>query len=180
MNYRSVVLFIAIASTLSLFINCSTMTAPDKGDLAPDFTLNDAEGNSVTLSSLKGKSVVLFFYPKDETAGCTAQACSFRDNYPALRRLGAEVFGISRDSTDSHRAFAEHHSLPYTLLTDKGGRVAELYGVRGPLGMIAGRVTFVIGPDGRILKRYDSLVFATSHVDVALKTLEAEAAKTTP
>lgn len=144
------------------------------GDIAPDFMLNDADGRPVSLYSYTGQSaVVLYFYPKDETPGCTAQACSFRDNYEAFKNAGAEVIGISSDSGDSHRSFAGKHRLPFVLLSDPGGRVRKLYGVPELFFLLPGRVTFVIGKDGRILHIFNSMFRAEDHIPEALKALGA-------
>src|ERR1700733_2304312 len=115
------------------------------GDDAPDFTLPSAGGESVTLSQLRAdKTVVVFFYPKDDTPGCTVEACSFRDSYEAFVEAGAVVVGISSDTVESHDRFASKHRLPMTLLSDAGGNVRALYGVKSTLGLWPGRATFVI------------------------------------
>jgi peroxiredoxin Q/BCP len=119
------------------------------GDTAPDFELPSAAG-PVKLSDYKGKWVVLYFYPADNTHGCTAEACSFRDSYEDFTDAGAEVIGVSGDSVDSHEKFAAKHSLPFTLLSDKGGELRKTYGVSKSLGVLPGRVTYVIDPDGVI------------------------------
>src|SRR3989338_7689460 len=107
------------------------------GDTAPDFTLQNQEGKPVRLKDFLGKkNIVLYFYPKDETPGCTKEACAFRDSYEVFKEEGAEVIGISSDSADSHRRFASHHRLPFTLLSDEGGEVRKLYGVGSPLGLL--------------------------------------------
>lgn len=144
------------------------------GDEAPDFTLPAVgpSGASVTLSSFRGKkSVVLFFYPGDDTPVCTREACEFRDGYARFVEAGAEVLGVSGDSLDSHTRFAQKHGLPMTLLTDAGGEVAARYGVRGLLGLVPGRTTFVIDRAGRIRSVYDSALRASKHVETALEAL---------
>lgn len=129
---------------------------PTAGTLAPDFTLPDATGGTVTLSAERGHTVVLYFYPKDDTPGCTTEACDFRDNWHTLEQRGVRVLGISRDSVQSHQKFAEKYGLPFTLLSDEKGEVTEKYGVWGEKSMYGktfmgiSRVTFVIGPDGVI------------------------------
>jgi peroxiredoxin Q/BCP len=140
------------------------------GDRAPDFTLSAASGERVTLSQLtKGKrSVVVFFYPKDDTPGCTAEACGFRDVYEQFVRAGAEVLGISSDSAESHRRFADNHRLPMKLLSDPDGRVRRLYDVRPTLGILPGRVTFVIDPAGVVRHQFASQLRVGSHVERAL------------
>jgi peroxiredoxin Q/BCP len=144
------------------------------GQPAPDFALESGDGSTVRLSDFRGKSeVVLFFYPKDSTPGCTAEACSFRDSHEAFREAGAEVLGISSDSGDSHRTFAGRHRLPFTLLSDPGGAVRARFGVGRTLGLIPGRVTFVIDRDGIIRHAFSSQFRPSRHVDEALAVLRA-------
>src|SRR5665648_1111443 len=115
------------------------------GDKAPDFTLPCQNGEEVKISKFFGKkNVVLYFYPKDETTGCTKEACTFRDNYEELTKLGAEVIGVSGQSVESHKSFASHYGLPFILLSDQGNKVRELYGVPSSMGIIPGRVTYII------------------------------------
>ena len=116
-----------------------------EGMKAPGFTLPSQDGSMVSLSQFIGnKTIVLFFYPKDESYGCTKEACSFRDNYEGFREAGVEVIGISADDQSSHRSFASHHKLPFILLSDPDRKVAGLYNVGKTLGILPGRVTFVI------------------------------------
>src|SRR3954471_12919390 len=144
--------------------------AIDVGSPAPDFTLRSQSGDDVSLAAFKGKkSVVLFFYPKDETPGCTAEACTFRDEYDKFAEAGAEVIGISNDSEASHASFASHHRLPMTLLSDPGGKVRALFGVKATLGIIAGRVTFVIDKSGVVRHTFSSQLRPTQHVKEALE-----------
>ncbi|HCA83887.1 MAG TPA: peroxiredoxin [Flavobacteriales bacterium] len=140
---------------------------------APDFTLNDLNGISFRLSDhLEKGFIVLFFYPKNETGGCTREACAFRDRFQDFQDLGALVVGISGDSEDSHRSFAANHLLPYTLLSDPGKKVHQLYGVKGGLfGLLPGRVTFIIDSGGRIVHRFDSLLRFEQHVLEAIETI---------
>lgn len=144
------------------------------GDRAPDFTLPRADGAPVRLSELLQKGpVVLYFYPKDETRGCTAEACSFRDDYEDFKGAGAEVVGVSSDSTAAHEAFAKRHRLPFVLLSDTEGAVRKLYGVKPNfLGLVAGRVTYVIDRDGTVRHVFDSQLQATRHVAEALDVLK--------
>jgi peroxiredoxin Q/BCP len=127
--------------------------------------------------NLKGfvgsKPVVLFFYPKDDTPGCTKQACAFRDDYEQFGKLDAEVIGISSDSVESHRSFAEKHFLPFTLLSDEGGKVRRLYGVSSTFGLFPGRVTYVIDREGVVRHVFSSQREAVKHVEVALKSLHS-------
>ena len=141
------------------------------GQRAPDFTLPDANGQPVRLADFSGKPVVLYFYPKDDTPGCTKEACSFRDQYQDFQDAGAVVIGVSSDSSESHRKFAAKHRLPFTLLADRGGKVRALYGVRATLGLLPGRVTFVIDGGGVVRHVFNSQLDATRHVAEALGTL---------
>ncbi|AIZ64117.1 alkyl hydroperoxide reductase [Hymenobacter sp. DG25B] len=143
------------------------------GNSAPDFTLKTTTGETFRLSEQRGKrSVVLYFYPKDDTPGCTAEACSFRDQYEDFKDLGAEVVGISSDSEASHQKFTQKHRLPFPLLADEGGKVRKLYEVpRALLGIIPGRVTFVIDKEGVIQYIFNSLNRATDHVANAKQVL---------
>ncbi len=142
------------------------------GDLAPDFTLPNAAGEMVTLSDFRGKKdVVLYFYPKDNTTGCTAEACAFRDNYEAIAGFDAEVLGISSDSQESHKGFADQYRLPFPLLSDEGGVVRKRYGVPPTLGLIPGRVTYVIDKQGIIRHIFTSQINIERHIAEALTTL---------
>jgi peroxiredoxin Q/BCP len=127
------------------------------GDVAPDFTLPSQSGTPVRLGDMiGGKALVLYFYPKDDTPGCTAEACSFRDGYEAFVEAGAEVVGVSSDSAESHKRFAARHALPFVLLSDEGGEVRKLYGVPSTLGLLPGRVTYVIDRDGIVRHVFSS------------------------
>lgn len=141
------------------------------GDPAPDFTLQDQHGESVTLSELHGKWVVLYFYPKDDTPGCTREACSFRDSHEDFADAGAAVIGVSRDDVDSHRAFAEKHRLPFTLVSDASGELRKTYGVPKTLGLLDGRVTYVIDPEGVVRHVFNSQLRASAHHDEALSAI---------
>ncbi|HEV2235298.1 MAG TPA: peroxiredoxin [Ktedonobacterales bacterium] len=149
------------------------------GAPAPDFTLPDQSGTPVRLGDFIGKRVVvLYFYPMDETPGCTAEACSFRDSYEDFTRAGAEVIGVSGDSVGSHQRFAAHHQLPFTLLSDAGGKVAKLYDVQKTLGLFPGRVTFVIDRQGVIRHAFSSATQIDKHISAAaaiVRQLAAEA-----
>ncbi len=143
------------------------------GDPAPDFELPDAAGKKVRLKDFAGKRpVVLYFYPRDETPGCTAEACAFRDSHEAFRETGAEVIGVSSDSEESHRKFAERHRLPFTLLSDHGGKVRKLYGVPPTMGLLPGRVTCVIDKKGVVRHVFDSQFNPKKHVSEALRILK--------
>jgi peroxiredoxin Q/BCP len=149
------------------------------GDVAPDFTLPSHSGEQVSLRDvLQRGPVVLYFYPKDETPGCTAEACSFRDSYEAFRDAGAEVIGVSSDSIDAHERFASRHGLPFILLADAGGAVRKRYGVRATLALIPGRVTFVIDREGVVRHVFSSQTNMQRHVDEALAALGEIASRT--
>jgi peroxiredoxin Q/BCP len=137
------------------------------GDRAPDFSLPASDGRTVSLADFRGKVLVVFFYPKDETPGCTREACEFRDSYETFVEAGAEVVGVSDDSVESHKSFAAHHRLPMTLLSDGGGKVRGLFGVKSLFGL-PDRVTFVIDRDGTIRHVFQARLRFGKHVDEAL------------
>lgn len=141
------------------------------GDQAPDFSLPSDSG-TVRLQDFKGKkAVVLYFYPKDDTPGCTAEACSFRDSFQVFQEAGAEVIGVSADSQQSHKAFKAKHHLPFILLSDQKNEVRKLYDVPSTLGILPGRVTYVISKDGTLLHIFSSQLNAKKHVEEALKII---------
>ena len=137
------------------------MAAPTlkPGDDAPHFSLPDNQGRQVNLNDFKGKWVVLYFYPKDDTPGCTTEACHFRDDFKLLENLGAQVIGVSIDDSFSHKKFAEKYNLPFPLLSDASGEVASLYGALNNFLVIklAKRYTYLINPQGKIAKIYLSV-----------------------
>jgi len=142
------------------------------GDKAPLFSLPNKEGKQVHLKKfLKKKLIVLFFYPKDESPGCTAEVCQFRDRFELFQKAGAEVIGISGDSLTSHKQFAEKYSLPFQLLSDEDNAVRKLYGVRSTLGLIPGRATFIIDKKGVIRHIFVSQFNPKKHVSEALKII---------
>jgi len=141
------------------------------GDAMPDTTLTGADG-PVKLRDKIGKPLVVYFYPADETYGCTKEACRFRDQYEDFVGAGADVIGISRDDADSHAKFRDHHHLPFTLLSDPGGKVAATWGVKTTLG-IPGRVTFVFDKSGVVRHRFDSALRFGKHVDEALAMVKS-------
>ena len=152
--------------------------AVNVGDTAPDFTMPTDGNGSVTLSQLRGKPVVLYFYPKDDTSGCTAQACGFRDSFPDYGKTGATVIGVSRDSVASHDKFKKKHSLPFVLGSDATGEVTEQYGVwveksmYGRKYMGIDRSTFLIDKDG-VVRNVWHKVKVPGHVAEVLKAAKA-------
>lgn len=150
---------------------------PQAGTKAPDFTLPDQNGQEHTLKNYNGQWVVLYFYPKDDTPGCTKEACSFRDNFTPLKQAGIAVLGVSVDPVKKHIKFAEKYSLPFTLLSDENKGVVEKYGVWGKkkfMGreyMGTNRVTFLINPQGKIAKVYES-VKPDRHAEEILEDLK--------
>lgn len=147
------------------------------GDKIPNFSAKDSYGNDFESNSIIGKKpVVLYFYPKDNTPGCTAQACSFRDQYEDFKDLGAEVIGISSDSESSHQKFSKQYNLPFMLLSDGNKKLRTLFGVKTNLfGLLPGRVTYVIDKNGIIQLIFDSLV-STNHIPKALNIIKKLAA----
>jgi len=144
------------------------------GDGAPDFTLPTSTGQSVNLASFRGKKdIVLYFYPRDNTFGCTAEACAFRDSYEVFMDAGAEVIGISSDSSESHRRFATQHHLTFVLLSDRGGKVRKRYGVPSTFGLLPGRVTYIIDKQGIVRHIFSAPFTPQKHVAEALKVLQA-------
>lgn len=145
------------------------------GDKIPDFTAKTDKGNQLSTSDLVGNPCVIYFYPKNETKGCTAQACSFRDSYEDFKEIGAEVVGISHDSVESHQSFKEHHRLPYILLSDKDKTLRSLFSVKGDLlGLIPGRETFVFNAKGVLIYKFRSQMKIEDHIQNALTKLKEQ------
>ena len=154
MNKKNI---ISIASILCLFLlTDKSIDEVSTGQTAPNFNLQDQNGEWHTLDNYKGKWVVLFFYPKDQTPGCTTEACNFRDNIFEFEKLNAQILGVSLDDVESHQAFSEKYSLPYPILADVNQECATEYGVLGKFMMmtIAKRQSFLINPEGSIVKHY--------------------------
>ncbi|XP_031103697.1 peroxiredoxin Q, chloroplastic [Ipomoea triloba] len=146
----------------------------NKGSVPPAFTLKDQDGRNVSLSKFKGKPVVVYFYPADETPGCTKQACAFRDSYEKFKKAGAEVVGISGDDTSSHKAFAKKYRLPFTLLSDEGDKVRKDWGVPSDLfGALPGRQTYVLDKNGVVQLIYNNQFQPEKHIDETLKLLQS-------
>jgi peroxiredoxin Q/BCP len=144
------------------------------GDRVPDFTVPDQEGRAVSLDELLSSGcLVLYFYPKDDTPGCTVEACSFRDQHDELLEAGACVVGVSSDDVDSHRRFATKYGIPFRLLSDKGGKLRRRFGVPRTLGLIDGRVTYVIDSHGVIRHIFNSQLRMRQHVEEALRLVRA-------
>jgi peroxiredoxin Q/BCP len=147
-----------------------------EGAKAPEFTLHDDTGKTVSLNDFKGKTVVLYFYPKDDTPGCTKEACDFRDNQKTFKKKNTVILGVSADSVDSHVKFKKKFDLPFPLLSDPDKKMIQAYGVwkeksmYGKKYMGIERTTFVIGPDGKILKIFPK-VSVTGHIDDVLSGL---------
>ncbi len=144
------------------------------GSKIPDFTLLNQDGKSININDLVGtKNLVIYFYPKDDTPGCTKEACSFRDQFTDFTDLGAEVIGISSDSVKKHKSFAEKHRLPYTLLSDVDKTVRKAFGVPADfLGLLPGRVTYIIDKKGVVKHLFNSQFNAEKHVSEALEILK--------
>jgi len=143
------------------------------GDMAPDFTLPAQDGGNVSLHDYAGeKALVLYFYPKDNTPGCTKEACSFRDAYEDFKKAGAEVLGVSSDSEKSHQGFAGEYKLPFKLLADKDGKLRKAYGVPSTGGVLPGRVTYVIDKTGVVRLIFNSQLDSNKHVTEALTVIK--------
>ena len=144
------------------------------GDIIPKFSLKDQYGNDFKIEELIGKQrLVIYFYPKDETTVCTAQACSFRDSYQDFKDLGCEVIGISSDDEKSHKSFAQNHRLPFVLLSDTKKEVRKLFGVpRDAFGLISGRYTYVIDKKGKIIHIFNAAFSAHKHIEEAIRVLK--------
>jgi peroxiredoxin Q/BCP len=144
------------------------------GDKAPDFMLRSQRGDLVSLKDYLGrKAVVLYFYPKDMSPGCTKEACAFRDSYEAFKDVGAEVIGISSQSEESHSIFSTTYTLPFLLLSDEGGKVRKMYGVPSTMGIVPGRVTYVIDREGVVRLVFNSQTNIEGHVSETLRVLKS-------
>jgi peroxiredoxin Q/BCP len=148
------------------------------GAVTPNFTLPSQAGEMVSLKDFLGrKPIVLFFYPKDDSPGCTREVCLFRDNFEEFEKLDAEVIGISSDSVESHRSFAVKHDLSFTLLSDEAGNIRRLYGVPKTFGFFPGRVTYVIDRGGVVRHVFASQPSVERHVQEALTALRSDVSK---
>jgi len=157
---------------LPLINNPNQMNEIKVGDALPEFTLLDQNNESVNIKDKIGKPLVIYFYPKDDTPGCTREACKFRDDFEDFADLGAEIYGISADSPASHKRFAEKYRLSFTLLSDRNRAVEKLFGLKRNLfGLLPERVTFVVDRDGIVRHVFKSQFKAEKHVQEALNTL---------
>jgi len=142
------------------------------GDKMPSFKLQNQEGKWVNSNSFNGKSLVVYFYPKDDTPGCTKEACSFRDNYERFNDNNVTVIGISADNIESHKAFVSKYNLPFTLLADTDRKVHKTFGVGKALGMFTSRITFIVDDKGIVLRIFKDNINAEKHITEALKALK--------
>jgi peroxiredoxin Q/BCP len=169
---------IIIVSGISLYLITTQAQAQMKpievGDYMPVFQLKDQNGHNFNIADVLGKkNLVIFFYPKDDSPGCTKQACTFRDNYDDFENADAIIIGISGQSVDSHRSFSTKHQLNYTLLSDEGNKVRKSFGVPSNLlGILPGRVTYIVNKDGQVVYKFSSQLQVTRHVSEALKVLK--------
>ncbi len=147
--------------------------ALSSGDRAPLIALSDQNGIERRSDQLAGKALVLFFYPKDDTPGCTMEACAFRDSYADLQAMNAEVWGVSGDDAASHQRFSQRHNLPYPLLVDRGNQLRKAFGVPSVLGLLPGRVTYVIDAGGVIRHVFNNLLDGPAHRREAIAALQA-------
>jgi thioredoxin-dependent peroxiredoxin len=170
----SALLFFTLLITVFLRgANASDSSSIKVGDKAPDFTLPTQDGGNISLRDYAGeKTVVLYFYPKDNTPGCTKEACGFRDAYEDFKKAGAEVLGVSSDSEKSHQEFAGEYKLPFKLLADKDGALRKTYGVPSSKGVFPGRVTYVIDKTGVVRLVFNSQLEPGKHVTEALSVIK--------
>jgi peroxiredoxin Q/BCP len=142
------------------------------GDRAPEIELVDDHGARVLLRTLLGRTLVLYFYPKDDTPGCAMEACGFRDAYQDFLDAGADVVGVSSDDAAAHTKFRERHKLPFRLMTDPGGAARKAFGIPSTFGILPGRATFVIAPDGNITYAFNSQFAPHKHIENALAAIK--------
>jgi peroxiredoxin Q/BCP len=167
-------IYLVLFTSYLTFSQNNTMNEIKIGSNIPTFALPDQNGNLFDLNSVLGKkNLVIYFYPKDDSPGCTAQACSFRDQFEVFTEADAVIIGISGQSVESHKEFAEKHRLSFTLLSDEDNKIRRLFGVKANLlGMVPGRVTFVADKTGKVIYIFNSQTQATKHVDEALRILK--------
>ncbi len=169
---------LALAAGL-LFTGAQAGETPTVGETAPEFRLQDQNGEWHALEDYRGKWLAVYFYPKADTPGCTTEACNFRDNFYAFRAIGADVVGISVDDVEDQKAFSDKYELPFTILSDAGGATASAYGVLRDFKLmkVASRQSFLVDPEGRIAKHYDD-VDPDTHTDEVLEDLKRFMANT--
>lgn len=149
------------------------MNKVEVGSTVPQFTLPDQNGNQFSISSVIGKkNLVIYFYPKDDTPGCTKEACAFRDQFEVFNEANAMIIGISGQSVESHKQFAEKYHLSFTLLSDEGDAIRKLFNVPLSMGIIPGRVTYIADKSGKVVYVFNSQTQATKHVEEALRILK--------
>jgi peroxiredoxin Q/BCP len=170
----TIALLIAVFSVSRAQTNSQRLTV---GDKAPVFSLQDQNGKTFNIADHIGKQMlVIYFYPKDESMVCTKQACAFRDSFDEFTKAGAMVIGINGGTVASHKAFADHYKLPFTLLSDPGNKVYNLFGVKGKL-FLSGRETFVVDRTGKVVYQYDSMLEGKQHAIDALSYVKSQAKK---
>jgi thioredoxin-dependent peroxiredoxin len=167
-------LYILLFSCFMFFNTNQNMKNIEVGSKVPQFSLNDQNGNLFSIDSVLGKkNLVIYFYPKDDSPGCTKEACYFRDQFEVFNEADALIIGISGQSVESHKKFADKYRLSYTLLSDEGNKIRKLFGVpTNLLGLLPGRVSYVIDKKGKVVFIFDSQTQAKRHVDEALKILK--------
>ena len=168
------IIYLLFCTSYLTFSQKNNMKEIKIGSTIPTFTLPDQNGNLFDINSVIGKkNLVIYFYPKDDSPGCTAQACSFRDQFEVFTEADALIIGISGQSVKSHKEFAEKHRLSFTLLSDEGNKIRKQFGVPSDLlGLLPGRVTFVAGKNGKVIYVFNSQTQATKHVDEAIRILK--------
>jgi thioredoxin-dependent peroxiredoxin len=163
---------LSIAAPIGICIFGQTASALSPGDVAPNFSAKNQNGKEIHLSDFKGQYVLIYFYPKDETPGCTKQACDLRDRHEQIKKLNTVVLGVSRQGADSHKQFIEKHKLPFDLLVDSDGSVGKALGVGSmPIIGFSDRSSLLIGPDGKVIHFYKD-VDAAKHADTVLEDLK--------
>jgi peroxiredoxin Q/BCP len=174
MKFKRLFVPTILAALFAFAVPLAAGEAPVVGSDAPGFKLQDQNGDWHDLEDYGGGWLAIYFYPKDDTPGCTKEACNFRDNIYAFKAISASVVGVSVDDVDSHKAFADKYKLPFILLADEGGEMSEAYGVLRDwkLVQIASRQSFLVGPDGKIAKHYEK-VDPETHTQQVLEDLEA-------
>lgn len=155
-------------------ITDTTMEKIEIGDVVPSFTLLDQNGNKFTVNNKLNRPIVIYFYPKDDTPGCTKEACKFRDDFELFSDLNALVIGISSDSVHSHKKFEEKYNLPFTLLADANNVIRKLFGVPKSMFILPGRVTYIINKKGRVDYIFNNQFEAEKHIEIALKKLKEQ------